>query len=524
MEAFLDSFYSGQLVVNSKRGIIFSNQHISNLLGWEKDELLGMSLSDIFTKASNIFIDSYVYPLLMNEVCAEELQLTMMTSKGEKVPVVANISLDEEQTTYWSLFSCVNRDKLYQEFIETKEVLEKTIVKQKEDEKELYIAKENAEQADKSKSEFLANMSHEIRTPLNAIVGFIDILKARLKDKESSEYLDIVKSSSHTLLNTIEDILDFSKIESGKLEIDKIDFDIKKEFVAVTRLFDAKCKEKDINLIKNIDSSLPNYLNSDPHRIKQVISNLLSNAIKFIDCSKVIVVSVTYENNYLNISVKDQGKGIAKDKQEKIFTPFGQEDSSTTRKFGGSGLGLSISSELVRLLGGKLQLKSELGFGSEFYFSIPVDIAQGIKSDTVLDDEVQLFGNILLVEDNKTNQILMKIIIEDLGLEYDIANDGLQAIEKFKHNKYNAILMDENMPNMNGIEATKEILDIEKKSSHEHTPIIALTANALKGAREKFLEAGMDEYLSKPLDANKLRKTLGKYLKKVYKTKGEILL
>ena len=514
MQTSLDSFYSGHLVVSAKRGIIFSNRHISHLLGWEKEELSGMSLNDIFTKASNIFIDSYVYPLLMNEVCAEELQLTMLTSKGEKVPVVANISLDEEQTTHWSLLGCVNRDKLYQELIETKEVLEKTIVKQKEDEDELHIAKAKAEQADKAKSEFLANMSHEIRTPLNAIVGFIDILKARINDKESSEYLGIIKSSSHTLLNIIEDILDFSKIESGKLEIDKIDFDVKKEFAAVTRLFDARCREKDINLIKNIDSSLPDYLNSDPHRIKQIISNLLSNAIKFTDCSKVIVVSASYENNSLIISVKDQGKGIAKDKQEKIFTPFAQEDSSTTREFGGTGLGLSISSELVKLLGGKLHVISEPGLGSEFYFSIPVEIAQEVSSGALLDDEAQFFGKILLVEDNKTNQILMKIIMEELGLEYDIANDGLQAIDKFKHNKYNAILMDENMPNMNGIEATKEILDIEKNDSLEHTPVIALTANALKGAREKFLEAGMDEYLSKPLDVNKLRKILGKYLKK----------
>ena len=514
MQTSLDSFYSGHLVVSSKRGVIFSNRHISSLLGWEKEELSEMSLHDIFSKASNIFIDSYVYPLLMNETCAEELQLTMITSKGEKIPVVANISLDEDQTTHWSLLGCVNRDKLYQELIETKEVLEKTIVKQKEYEQELHIAKAKAEQADKSKSEFLANMSHEIRTPLNAILGFIDILKVRIKDKESSDYLDIVKSSSHTLLNTIKDILDFSKVESGKLEIDNIDFDIKKEFVAVTRLFEAQCKEKDINLIKNIGSSLPDYLNSDPHRIKQIISNLLSNAIKFSDCGQGIVISMTYDNNNLNISVKDHGKGIAKDKQEKIFSPFGQEDSSTTREFGGTGLGLSISSEFVRLLGGKLHVISELGFGSEFYFSIPVEIAEDIKSETGLDDEVELFGTVLLVEDNKTNQIFMKIIIEDLGLAYDIANDGLEAIDKFKYNNYDAILMDENMPNMNGIEATKQILDIEKKSSLEHTPIIALTANALKGAREAFLEAGMDEYLSKPLDANKLRKILGMYLKK----------
>ena len=512
METSLDSFYSAHLVVSSNRDVLFSNQHMSSLLGWKKEELSKMSLHDIFSKASNIFIDSYVYPLLMNETYAGEVQLSLLTSKGQKVPVVANIKLDKDQTTHWSLLGCANRDQLYQELIETKEVLEKALIKQKDDEKKLYIAKLKAEQADKSKSEFLANMSHEIRTPLNAIVGFIDILKGNIKEKESSEYLDIIKGSSHTLLNTIEDILDFSKIESGKLEIDKIDFDIKKELTSVIRLFDAKSQEKDINIIQNIDLNLPNFVNTDPHRLKQVMSNLLSNAIKFTENHKQIVVSVIYENNNLTVTVKDEGKGIAKDKQEQIFTPFGQEDSSTTRHFGGTGLGLSISSELIRLLGGKLQVKSEFGDGSEFYFSIPIEIAKEIESKSNFDNKRHFVGNILLVEDNKTNQILMKIVLDELDLRYDVANDGLEAIECFKQNKYDVILMDENMPNMNGIEATKKILAIENQNLLSHTPIIALTANALKGDRETFLEAGMDEYLSKPLDTEKLRKVLAKFL------------
>ncbi len=214
--------------------------------------------------------------------------------------------------------------------------------------------------------------------------------------------------------------------------------------------------------------------------------------------------------------------GIAQDKLSHIFEAFNQEDSSTTRKYGGTGLGLSISSELVKLLGGKLKLKSKIGVGSEFYFSLPVEIGKDVK---VLEEKIQKtdFTNkkILLVEDNKTNQLFMKIILKKMGFSFDIANDGLEAVKNFKlcnstdarTNKYDIILMDENMPNMGGIEATQNILEYEKENSLKHTPIIALTANALKGDREKFLEAGMDEYLTKPVNKKRLINLIWKFLK-----------
>ena len=365
---------------------------------------------------------------------------------------------------------------------------------------QLIKAKEKAIILGNAKSEFLANMSHEIRTPLNAILGFIDLLKEEAENKTSVEYLNIIDSSSKSLLNIIEDILDFSKIECGKLEIDKIDFDTRAEFEVITYLFDAKCSEKDIILTLNIDENVPKYINSDPYRLKQIISNLLSNAVKFTDNGKRIIVSISYQDTFLHVAVKDEGKGIAKEKQEQIFSAFGQEDSSTTREYGGTGLGLSISMQLSKLLGGELKLKSEVGVGSEFYFSVPVEIGQDVEVKTTIDAEITLSGNLLLVEDNKTNQLFMKIIFNKIGLEYDVANDGLEAIKLFKENKYDVILMDENMPNMSGIEATKQILKLEKENNLIHTPIIALTANALKGDREKFLDAGMDEYMTKPLE------------------------
>ena len=382
-----------------------------------------------------------------------------------------------------------------------------------EQEMKLIELKNQAQQASKSKSEFLANMSHEIRTPLNAILGFVDLLKDESKGRKSLEYVDVIYSSSQSLLQIIGDILDFSKIESSKLDIDKIDFNAKAEFKLIIELFSAKCLEKGLKLSLLFDENIPNVINTDPLRIKQIITNLLSNAIKFTSSGKKIEVKISYKEPLLNISVVDEGKGIAKDKLLHIFDAFSQEDSSTTREFGGTGLGLSISSELVKLLGGELHVKSELGSGSEFYFSIPVEIGKDIEVKNSISHNTSFKDKkILLVEDNKSNQKFMSVLLKKLTLNFEIANDGLEALECFKNSKYDLILMDENMPNMNGIEATKKILNIEKGKNLQHTPIVALTANALKGDRERFMQVGMDEYLTKPIDKQKLDKVLNMFL------------
>ncbi|MEA3289562.1 MAG: ATP-binding protein [Campylobacterota bacterium] len=365
--------------------------------------------------------------------------------------------------------------------------------------------KQKAIEANRAKSEFLANMSHEIRTPLNAILGFVDILKTDIKEQRSLEYINIIDSSSKSLLQVINDILDLSKIESGKLEIEKINFDSKKEFEIIASLFDVKCTQKNINLIINIDPDLPPVINTDPLRIKQIIANLLSNAIKFTPNGNNIFIDITYDTSMLTVSVKDQGVGISNDKLDYIFEAFSQEKSSTSRNYGGTGLGLSISSELVKLLGGELKVKSEIDVGSEFYFSIPIIVGKVLKEKNKIGKSID-FSNtkLLLVEDNKANQMFMKVILQKMNIQFDIANDGEEAVSIFKNNSYDLILMDENMPNMNGIEAIKYILEYEKENDLVHTPIVALTANALIGDRERFLSSGMDEYLTKPVDKNKL--------------------
>ncbi len=371
-----------------------------------------------------------------------------------------------------------------------------------------------AAQASKSKSEFLANMSHEIRTPLNAILGFIDLLREKEHDKEKLKYIATIQNSSTTLLGIINDILDFSKIESGNLAIDKVDFNVDAEFSTLVELFRAKASEKSVNLTLNMDDNMPASLHSDPLRIKQVIANLLSNALKFTPRNGKVELNIGYKNKKLLVSVKDSGIGVPKDKQKHIFKAFSQAESSTTRKYGGTGLGLSISSRLISMLGGKLQLESEEGKGSTFSFAIDVEIGKyKQQSSPIQPEKLNIQGKkILLVEDNKANQMFMSLILKKFKLQYEIANDGLEAITAFENGNYDLILMDENMPNLNGIEATKRILEIEKEKSLSHTPIIALTANALKGDREKFLEAGMDEYLTKPINKEKLAQTFKEFL------------
>ncbi len=373
-----------------------------------------------------------------------------------------------------------------------------------------------AKQASKSKSEFLANMSHEIRTPLNAILGFIDLLKEKERDEEKLKYIKTIHSSSVALLGIINDILDFSKIESGNLEIERIDFNVEDEFKTLVDLFRSKASEKSISLILNMDPNMPSALYSDPLRIKQVIANLISNALKFTPRNGKVVLNIRYKENRLFVSVSDTGIGIPKDKQKHIFKAFSQAESSTTRKYGGTGLGLTISSRLISLLGGTLKVESQEGKGSTFSFEIEAKPGKYKKESSV--EELNLDHikgkKILLVEDNKANQMFMSLILKKFGLNFDIANDGLEAIKAFDSNKYDLILMDENMPNLNGIEATKTILDIERKNSLDHTPIVALTANALKGDREKFLEAGMDEYITKPVSKEKLAEIFDLFLSK----------
>ncbi|MDF1882344.1 response regulator [Sulfurimonas sp. SAG-AH-194-C21] len=383
-------------------------------------------------------------------------------------------------------------------------------------------AKAEAIQANKIKSTFLANMSHEIRTPLNASMGFIDIIQEDFDDETLLYYVDIIKNNNESLLSIVNDILDSDKIDSEQLAINIEAMDIRKTVEQVVHLFSAKANENNLRIDINIANDMLKTSDSDPLRVRQILSNLLSNAVKFSKDSTNIVLSVYMRGTDIVFSVKDNGIGISKEYQKEIFTPFTQADSTTTKEFGGTGLGLCISKKLAQLLGGNIELKSELGKGSEFIFFIKSkNINRGMKETKELtkkskQDNVNFDGShVLLVEDTEANQVYMGILFKKLNLTYDLAKNGEEAIEMFKKFKYDVIIMDENMPIMCGIEATKHILVIEKKEKLKHTPIIALTGNALNGDKQRFLKAGMDEYLTKPLNKKQLVATLEVFLETV---------
>jgi len=370
---------------------------------------------------------------------------------------------------------------------------------------------EEANNANEAKSKFLSVMSHEIRTPLNAIIGFVKILKNSETDKTKQNYLDTIDSSSFLLMSIINDILDVTKIESGNLTIELIEYEPYKELNQLYTLYEKTAKEKNINLVNSISNELPKYFKGDILKLKQIISNLLSNALKFTPDGKNVEL-ITYfneENKTLYVEIKDNGIGIKKENIHKITQEFTQADNSTARKYGGTGLGLSIVTKLLKFQDSKLNIKSQLGEGSSFYFELPVDVMLNIEKNTHEDIEYKFTNkNILVAEDNKTNQMLIEILLDEMEIDVNMAEDGLEAEEMFKEQPYDLILMDINMPNKNGTDAMRAIKQLNKT-----IPIIALTANAVSGDKEKYLNEGFDNYLAKPIDNNELAKVLSKYLK-----------
>ncbi len=499
--------------------------------------------------------------------------------------------------------------------------------------------------AAKSKDLFLANMSHEIRTPLNGIIGFTQLLEATPLNKEQREFIHVIQESSRNLLNIVNDILDFSKIEAEKIELEQIPFDPLDKFEMAVETYAAKALQKGVEFAVYVDPSLPSKILGDPTRITQVLVNLVNNAIKFTDSGGEVSFSCEKlgefnENVSVKFAVSDTGIGITPEQKEKIFEAFTQADSSTSRKFGGTGLGLSISSKLVSMMGGELNVDSEPGKGSTFYFTIPLKrdpkapvrkkptfhgikvglIQQGTKLKRQTDKNLQAYVNyleaefkvydkealfrkrtkklpelffvderwlagsdelikllqlkvpisviisgenksslesvkdrlntliykplnysktlhalnrrigievekkkvpksditfkdlkVLVAEDNPINQKLIITTLKSFGIDVTIAENGQQAVEKRKTGDYDLIFMDIQMPVMNGVEATRTILKYERETGSRHVPIIALTANAVQGDREKYLAVGMDDYTSKPINVEQLRQLISKY-------------
>ena len=361
----------------------------------------------------------------------------------------------------------------------------------------LYSKNKELKRLSAVKSKFLANMSHELRTPLNALIGFIQIIKQN--PKECSKYIPLIDSSSKVILTEIDDILNFDRLKKH-IDLDNTKFS-NDEFKNLMEFFELEIKKKGLDFNFHIDT--PEYLNGDIGKIRDVLIHLLDNALKFTDNGK-IDVSIKYDNEFLLVSIKDTGVGISEENFKVIFKEFIQLDLNLNKKYKGIGLGLSISEKLVKVLGGKLKVKSVLDKGSEFYFKIPLE---KLKEQSKIYNNKSL-SKILVVEDNKANQMFMKVILKKLNVEFDMAENGQIAFDMYQKSKYPLILMDINMPVMDGIEATKQIRKFEKINKISPSKIVAVTANAIDGDKEKFLEAGMNDYIPKPVDIEKLKSVL----------------
>lgn len=470
-----------------------------------------------------------------------------LTASGLEINLDSIIQIQQEETLLWIIdtaplflgiaFYVVGRlnaklretnakqeeiiEEKTQRFVEKNKELEAEIEDRISTEKQLILAKEDAERAKRAEELFLANMSHELRTPLNGVVGFTRLLLGTSLERTQNEYVNTIQESANHLLAIINDILEISKIKAGEIEFESVPMSPTKVVMNAVNTFKVMSNTKQIALYEEIDRKIPPYILGDQTRLNQILLNLINNGVKFTDDGFVRVradlLSEDERKAKIKFSVEDSGIGIPQDRIEQIFKSFKQAAADTTRKFGGTGLGLAICKNMVELQGGRIYVESKVNEGSIFSFELefrkagPSEMVEQSKGAF----ETKDIGNVhlLLVEDNKINVKLAENVFKKWGadLNYDVAKNGKEAVDMHEKNNYNIILMDLQMPVMDGFEATRFIRQ-ELPSPQSKTPIIALTADVMVSEKTRAYDAGIDDYITKPFDANKLFATIAKFV------------
>lgn len=501
IEASLDPL----VTINANGKITDMNKALANITGMSREQLTGTDFLDYFTEPEKA---RSLYELVFSNGSGADFPLTLKSRNGKLTEVLINGSVYKDNDGTVMGIVLVARDaseqkKIAGELREAMVFAELATEIAEEAKLKAEAARKIAEDAVKAKQQFLSNMSHEIRTPMNAIIGFTKVLLKTELTPRQIEYLNAIKTSGDALIVLINDILDLAKVDAGKMVFEQIPFKMERSISAMLHLFETKIQEKNLTLVRKYDERIPQVLSGDPVRLHQIILNLVSNAVKFTKEGKIIVsVSLLSEDENevrIEFGVTDTGIGIGDDKIVGIFENFQQATSETSRLFGGTGLGLAIVKQLVEAQGGTVAVDSKIEQGSNFSFQLSFkktnELTEPELATVRIGKELKNI-NVLVVEDIALNQLLMRTLLDDFGFKCDIAANGKIAIEKLEANTYDLILMDLQMPEMNGFEATEYI----RKEMKLTVPIIALTADVTTSDLAKCKAVGMDDYISKPVD------------------------
>lgn len=520
IEASLDP-----LVTISPEGKITDlNEATVTITGVDREHLINSSFLDYFTEPEKA---SAGYQEVFAKGSVADYPLTLRRNDGKLTEVLFNGSVYKDDQGNVLGIVIVARDVTEQnrfatELMEAKVFAELATEIAEEAKNKAEKATDIAETAVKAKQQFLSNMSHEIRTPMNAIIGFTKVVMKTDLSSKQKEYLAAIKVSGDVLILLINDILDLAKVDAGRMTFEETPFKMESSISSMLHLFETKIQEKNLQLVKKYDNNIPDLLIGDPMRLHQIILNLISNAVRFTTEGKITVgvnlLSETEEKATIEFSVTDTGIGIEENKIKKIFDDFQQGTSDTTRLYGGTGLGLAIVKQLVELQGGSIHVKSDIAKGSTFTFNLSFfkakEEVQQITDPVELKTELKNI-KVLVVEDIALNQLLMKTILDDFSFDCEIAANGKIAVEKLQSESYDIVLMDLQMPVMNGFEATKYI----RNNMHSNIPIIALTADVTTVDLDKCKSVGMNDYLSKPVDESLLYNKITNLVKKSFPKK-----